>query len=103
MAKLTKNQKAALERYDPTAEYALEEASKIVKDITKTKFDSSVDRGQPFEFTIGVGQVIRGWDEGVMKVSASHAVDMITCSRGHTHNMYGIEARVVCVCVCVYE
>lgn len=33
-----------------------------------TKFDSSVDRGQPFSFQVGVGQVIRGWDEGLMKM-----------------------------------
>jgi peptidylprolyl isomerase len=40
------------------------------------KFDSSVDRGQPFEFSIGVGQVIRGWDEGVgsMKVGGKRTL-----------------------------
>jgi peptidylprolyl isomerase len=46
------------------------------KGVKGKKFDSSLDRGQPFEFPIGQGQVIRGWDEGVatMKVGGKRTL-----------------------------
>jgi large subunit ribosomal protein L1 len=43
MAKLTKKQKEAISKYDPSQEYSLEAASTLVKEITMTKFDASVD------------------------------------------------------------
>jgi len=49
-----------------------------------TKFDSSLDRGQPFSFPLGAGRVIKGWDEGVagMKVGGKRTL-IIPASLGY--------------------
>jgi len=55
-----------------------------------TKFDSSKDRGQPFTFQLGAGQVIRGWDQGVagMKVGGVRKLT-IPASLGYGANGAG--------------
>jgi FK506-binding protein 1 len=42
-----------------------------------TKFDSSRDRGKPFSTKIGVGQVIKGWDEGVPQMTLGEKAKLI--------------------------
>ena len=61
MAKISKNRKAVLAKYNPEKEYSLEDAAKVLKDISFTKFDSSVD----IDIRLGVDpkksdQMVRG-------------------------------------------
>ena len=41
------------------------------------KFDSSLDRGQPFKFKLGEGRVIKGWDEGIAKLRIGEQATLI--------------------------
>jgi large subunit ribosomal protein L1 len=61
MAKISKNRKAVLAKYNPEKEYSLEDASKLIKEISFTKFDASVD----IDIRLGVDpkksdQMVRG-------------------------------------------
>ncbi|MGE0041975.1 MAG: FKBP-type peptidyl-prolyl cis-trans isomerase [Vicinamibacterales bacterium] len=53
-----------------------------------TKFDSSKDRGEPFEFRLGAGEVIPGWDEGVagMKIGGTR---VLTIPPGMAYGLRG--------------
>ncbi|MFN3315351.1 MAG: FKBP-type peptidyl-prolyl cis-trans isomerase [Raineya sp.] len=52
--------------------------------LSGTKFDSSLDRNRPFEFKIGMGQVIKGWDEGFAELQAgTKAILLIPSAMGY--------------------
>ncbi|XP_025830162.1 12 kDa FK506-binding protein-like [Agrilus planipennis] len=52
------------------------------------KFDSSRDRGTPFKFHIGKGEVIKGWDEGVAQLSVGQRAKLI-CSPDYAYGSRG--------------
>ncbi len=60
MAKLTKKRKAILGKFDANKSYNLRDAAKIVKDITTTKFDASVDVCVRLGIDTAKGQIVRG-------------------------------------------
>ncbi|XP_068557696.1 peptidyl-prolyl cis-trans isomerase FKBP1A-like [Cebidichthys violaceus] len=52
------------------------------------KFDSSRDRGEPFKFKIGMGEVIRAWDEGVARMTRGQLAKL-TCSPDYAYGARG--------------
>lgn len=52
-----------------------------------SKFDSSRDRGQPFVTQIGVGRVIKGWDEGVPQLSVGQKANLI-CTPDYAYGSF---------------
>ena len=58
-----------------------------------TKFDSSVDRGKPFQFTIGQGQVIRGWDEGFASMKVGEKA-ILQCTPAYAYGAAGSPPKI---------
>src|ERR1700712_4353092 len=58
------------------------------------KFDSSRDRGKPFQFKIGEGQVIKGWDEGVAQMSKGQ-VAKLTCSPDYAYGSQSVGGGLI--------
>ncbi len=56
--------------------------------VNGKKFDSSVDRKEPFEFSIDVGQVIQGWDKGVMTMAKGEKA-LLICSPDYAYGSSG--------------
>jgi len=67
-----------------------------------SKFDSSKDRGQPFQFTIGMGQVIKGWDEGMMKMSVGQTAKL-TCTPDYAYGERGFPPVIPPASTLIFE
>ncbi|XP_054914191.1 peptidyl-prolyl cis-trans isomerase FKBP1A-like [Poeciliopsis prolifica] len=66
------------------------------------KFDSSRDRGEPFTFKIGAGEVIRGWDEGVAQMSVGQLAKL-TCSPDFAYGSKGYPPVIPANATLIFE
>ncbi|XP_023148065.1 peptidyl-prolyl cis-trans isomerase Fkbp12-like [Amphiprion ocellaris] len=66
------------------------------------KFDSSRDRGEPFEFRLGEGEVIRGWDEGVARMSCGELA-RLTCSPDYAYGARGYPPIIPANATLIFE
>lgn len=57
------------------------------------KFDSSRDRGSPLDFKLGQGQVIKGWDEGIIQLSKGERAKLV-CSPDYAYGSKGVGGGV---------
>ncbi|GAA5948636.1 hypothetical protein JCM3765_004951 [Sporobolomyces pararoseus] len=67
-----------------------------------SKFDSSVDRGTPFETAIGVGRVIKGWDEGVPQLSLGQKAKL-TCTPDYAYGARGFPPVIPANSTLIFE
>ncbi|TNM98368.1 peptidyl-prolyl cis-trans isomerase FKBP1A-like [Takifugu rubripes] len=66
------------------------------------KFDSSRDRERPFQFKIGHGKVIRGWDEGVAQMSIGQ-IARLTCSPDYAYGHEGYPPIIPANATLIFE
>lgn len=67
-----------------------------------TKFDSSLDRNKPFDFVVGVGQVIKGWDEGIIQLKKGQKA-VLTCPPDFAYGARGVPGVIPPNSVLVFE
>ncbi len=66
------------------------------------EFDSSYKRGQPLEFKLGMGQVIKGWDEGVAQLSRGEKATLV-CSPDYAYGANGIPGVIPANSVLIFD